>query len=113
MTNEQISAIINILRCMEKITPLQKDILDTWDTLCKNPFDEDAAKKQILGALGTAARDERARRERIRVRGDRALDLADKRRVAFKYAALPCLGNREKRREEKTRRVFVLGACGF
>lgn len=48
MTNEQISAIINILRCMEKITPLQKDILDTWDTLCKNPFDEDAAKKQIV-----------------------------------------------------------------
>lgn len=48
MAGEQISVMINALRSMEKITPLQKDILDTWDTLQKNPFDETAARKQIV-----------------------------------------------------------------
>ena len=48
MTDQQISAIINALRYTNRITPLQKDILDTWDTLHKNPFDTESAHKQIL-----------------------------------------------------------------
>ena len=48
MTDQQISMIINVLRYAEQITPLQKDIIDTWDTLQKRPFDAEAARKQIL-----------------------------------------------------------------
>ena len=48
MTNQQISAVINAFRCTKQITTLQKDILDTWDTLHKNPFDTESAHKQIL-----------------------------------------------------------------
>ena len=48
MTDQQISAIINALRYTNRITPLQKDILDTWDTLHKNPFDTESAHKQIV-----------------------------------------------------------------
>ena len=48
MTDQQISAIINALRYTNRITPLQKDILDTWDTLHKNPFDTESAQKQII-----------------------------------------------------------------
>ena len=51
MTDQQISAIINALRYTNRITPLQKDILDTWDTLHKNPFDTDSAHKQILSSV--------------------------------------------------------------
>ena len=38
MTDQQISALINALRYTNQITPLQKDILDTWDALQKNPL---------------------------------------------------------------------------
>ncbi len=48
MTDQQISAIINAFRYTNRITPLQKDILDTWDMLHKNPFDTDSAHKQIV-----------------------------------------------------------------
>ena len=48
MTDQQISAIINALRYTNRITPLQKDILDTWDTLHENPFDMKSALKQIM-----------------------------------------------------------------
>ena len=48
MTEQQISALINVLRYTNRITPLQKDILDTWDELQKKPFDTDAARRQIV-----------------------------------------------------------------
>ena len=48
MTDQQISAFINALRYTNRITPLQKDILDTWDALRKNPFDMESAQKQIM-----------------------------------------------------------------
>jgi len=48
MTDKQISAFINTLRYKDKITSLQKDILDTWNTLHKNPFDTESAHKQIV-----------------------------------------------------------------
>ena len=48
MTDQQISAIINALRFANKISPLQKDILDTWNTLHRIPFDAVSAHKQIL-----------------------------------------------------------------
>ena len=48
MTDQQISAFINILRFANQITPLEKDILDTWDALQKKPFDAETAQKQII-----------------------------------------------------------------
>lgn len=48
MTDQQISALINVLRYTNQITPLQKDILDTWDELQKKPFDAESARKQIV-----------------------------------------------------------------
>ena len=47
MTDQQISAIINVLRFKNKITSLQKDILDTWNVLHMIPFDVESAHKQI------------------------------------------------------------------
>lgn len=47
MTDQQISAIINVLRFANEISPLQKDILDTWNTLHKIPFNAESALKQI------------------------------------------------------------------
>ncbi len=48
MTDQQISALIDVLRYTNQITPLQKDILDTWDELQKKPFDAESAHKQIF-----------------------------------------------------------------
>ena len=48
MTDQQISALIHVLRYMNQITPLQKDILDTWDELQKESFDAESAHKQIF-----------------------------------------------------------------
>ena len=48
MIDKRISALINVLRYSDNITPLQKDILDTWHELKKNPFDKDSAQKQIV-----------------------------------------------------------------
>lgn len=45
---DQISALINVLRYTNRITPLQKDILATWDALQKKPFDTDTAHRQIV-----------------------------------------------------------------
>ncbi len=48
MTDQQITTLINALRYADMITPLQKDILDTWDALQKKPFDAEVAHKQIV-----------------------------------------------------------------
>lgn len=42
------SVMIEMLRQKKEITPLEQDILDTWDELLKNPFDSDTAKVQVL-----------------------------------------------------------------
>ena len=47
MTDHQISTLINALRYTKQITPLQKDILDTWAELQKKPFDAESAHRQI------------------------------------------------------------------
>ncbi len=47
MNDKQIEILIDTLRASNNITPLQKDILDTWHELQKNPFDEGSAYKQI------------------------------------------------------------------
>ena len=48
MTNQQISAIINMIHITNNLTSLQKDILDTWNELQKNPFDSKSAYIQIV-----------------------------------------------------------------
>ena len=48
MTDKKISALIKILRCAHEITALQEDILDTFDELQKNPFDQESAQNQIM-----------------------------------------------------------------
>ena len=42
------SLLIAYLRQKQYIADLEKDILDTWDTLHKNPFDTESAQKQII-----------------------------------------------------------------
>lgn len=42
------SLLIAYLRQKQYITDLEKDILDTWNELQKNPFDRSAAQKQVL-----------------------------------------------------------------
>ena len=42
------SVLINFLRQKQEVTPLEKDILDTWNELQKTPFDMDSSRKQIL-----------------------------------------------------------------
>ena len=39
---------IEYLRQKQYLTDLEKDILDTWNELQKNPFDRSAAQKQVL-----------------------------------------------------------------
>ena len=48
MTDQQISALISLLRFANQITPLEKDILDTWVALQKKPFDAEVAHKQMF-----------------------------------------------------------------
>ena len=36
------------LRQAKQITPLEKDVLDTWNELQKNPFDRVSAQMQII-----------------------------------------------------------------
>lgn len=43
MTNQKIQT----LRANKMITPLQKDILDTWDVLNEEPFDVTKAQAQM------------------------------------------------------------------
>ena len=45
---DKISIIIDILKNKQLITPLEKDILDTWNEYQKNPFDMDSANRQIV-----------------------------------------------------------------
>ena len=42
------SILITFLKDKENITDLEKDILDTWNELQKNPFDRNSAQLQIL-----------------------------------------------------------------
>lgn len=42
------SPLIEALGAKQYITPLEKDILDTWNELQKWPFDMDAAERQII-----------------------------------------------------------------
>ena len=42
------SLLIMALRQKAVITDLEKDILDTWNELQKNPFDRSAAQRQVL-----------------------------------------------------------------
>lgn len=47
MNNPQISILIATLRASKMITPLQKDILDTWDVLSEEPIDIQNAQAQM------------------------------------------------------------------
>lgn len=42
------SLLIEALRQKKEITALEKDILDTWNELQKEPFDRDSAQKQVI-----------------------------------------------------------------
>ena len=42
------SFLIEYLRQKQHLTDLEKDILDTWNELQKNPFDRSAAQKQVI-----------------------------------------------------------------
>lgn len=43
---DSVSALIEILKEREVVTPLEQDILDTYDELNKEPFDREAAIQQ-------------------------------------------------------------------
>lgn len=40
--------LIDALRAKQYITPLERDILDTWNELQKYPFDMNSAEQQVL-----------------------------------------------------------------
>ena len=42
------SVMIEMLRQEKYITPLEKDILDTWNELQKYPFDMNSAERQVI-----------------------------------------------------------------
>ena len=42
------SFLIEYLKQKQYLTDLEKDILDTWNELQKNPFDRSAAQKQVV-----------------------------------------------------------------
>ena len=44
---DRVSILIEFLKSQRMITPLEKDILDTWNEYQKNPFDMDSANRQI------------------------------------------------------------------
>ena len=46
------SIIIEIIKQKKDVTPLEKDILDTWNELEKYPFDMNSAERQILSNDG-------------------------------------------------------------
>lgn len=46
-TMDLVRAMVSELAIKDKKTSLEKDILDTWNELCKQPFDEKSAKKQV------------------------------------------------------------------
>lgn len=45
---DAISFIIESLKQKKIISPLERDILDTWNELCKRPFDMNAAHQQAV-----------------------------------------------------------------
>lgn len=45
---DQISIIIDFLKSKQLITPLEKDILDTWNEYQKHPFDMNSANRKIV-----------------------------------------------------------------
>lgn len=45
---DKVSILIEFLKSQRMITPLEKDILDTWNEYQKNPFDMDSANRQIV-----------------------------------------------------------------
>ena len=45
---DQVSILIEFLKGQRMITPLEKDILDTWNEYQKNPLDMDSANRQIV-----------------------------------------------------------------
>ncbi len=45
---DYISILIDELRAKQCITPLEKDILNTYDELQKMPFDMNSAERQIV-----------------------------------------------------------------
>lgn len=46
-TMDLVRALVSELAIKDKRTSLEKDILDTWNELYKQPFDEKSAKKQV------------------------------------------------------------------
>lgn len=44
---DTVSVLIEILKAKKMITSLEKDILDTWNELQKNPFSMQSAKRQV------------------------------------------------------------------
>lgn len=44
---DAISVLIEALRAKKVITSLEKDIVDTWDELYKNPFAMESAERQV------------------------------------------------------------------
>lgn len=46
-TMDLVRALVSELMIKDKRTSLEKDILDTWNELYKQPFDEKSAKKQV------------------------------------------------------------------
>lgn len=44
---DKVNMLIETLKAKQIITPLEKDILDTWNELHKNPFSMESAEKQV------------------------------------------------------------------
>lgn len=44
---DAVSVLIEMLRAKKMITPLEKDILDTWNELHKIPFSMKSAERQV------------------------------------------------------------------
>lgn len=44
---DAVSMLIEVLKAKKMITPLEKDILDTWNELNKNPFTMESAERQV------------------------------------------------------------------
>lgn len=47
MTDQQMEFIINTLYAKQDVTPLEKDILDTWREIHKKPMDMNSAFNQM------------------------------------------------------------------
>lgn len=45
---DAVSMLIEALKAKKMITPLEKDILDTWNELNKNPLAMESAERQVV-----------------------------------------------------------------